>query len=141
MGGLPRPPLRAFGAAAGFLVGGFLSLTMGTAVAYEILRKREENKRVIYPKPFSSLIHSISVSFVFILFLFVPLNRFSLQGKFAPPCGACKGKGFHPCKLCRGSSTISWSPIYDPLAINPCLCPTCDGKKLVGLFFLFIRSC
>uniref|UniRef100_A0A1D1YJ37 Chaperone protein DnaJ n=1 Tax=Anthurium amnicola TaxID=1678845 RepID=A0A1D1YJ37_9ARAE len=45
-------------------------------------------------------------------------------------CGVCKGKGFYACKLCRGSSTIQWSPLYDPVAINPCLCPTCDGKKI-----------
>ncbi|XP_052199921.1 uncharacterized protein LOC127806580 [Diospyros lotus] len=50
--------------------------------------------------------------------------------KFALPCGACRGKGFYPCKLCQGKSTIEWSPLYDPLVINPCLCPTCDGNRV-----------
>ncbi|CAL5397112.1 unnamed protein product [Camellia sinensis] len=51
------------------------------------------------------------------------------QKKFALACGVCKGKGFYICKLCKGKSTIYWSPLYDPLVINPCLCPTCDGNR------------
>ncbi|TYI24952.1 hypothetical protein ES332_A05G020600v1 [Gossypium tomentosum] len=47
--------------------------------------------------------------------------------KFALPCGVCKGKGFYLCKLCNGNATIKWSPLYDPIHINPCVCPTCDG--------------
>jgi len=47
------------------------------------------------------------------------------------PCGACRGKGFYICKLCKGNASIHWSPLYDPVAINPCLCPTCDGNRLV----------
>ncbi|XP_059644404.1 uncharacterized protein LOC132286154 [Cornus florida] len=50
--------------------------------------------------------------------------------KFALPCGICKGKGFYMCKLCKGKSTIQWSPLYDPIVINPCLCPTCDGNRV-----------
>uniref|UniRef100_A0A803QD09 Reverse transcriptase domain-containing protein n=1 Tax=Cannabis sativa TaxID=3483 RepID=A0A803QD09_CANSA len=52
----------------------------------------------------------------------------------AEPCRVCRGKGFYICKLCKGNSTIEWSPLHDPVAINPCLCPTCDGnrKKKVG---------
>uniref|UniRef100_A0A5B6YR10 Uncharacterized protein n=1 Tax=Davidia involucrata TaxID=16924 RepID=A0A5B6YR10_DAVIN len=50
--------------------------------------------------------------------------------KYALPCGVCKGKGFYICKLCKGNSTIEWSPMYDPLVINPCLCPTCDGNRV-----------
>ncbi|KAA8545656.1 hypothetical protein F0562_020893 [Nyssa sinensis] len=50
--------------------------------------------------------------------------------KFALPCGVCKGKGFYICKLCKGNSTIEWSPMYDPLVINPCLCPTCEGNRV-----------
>ncbi|KAK2966277.1 hypothetical protein RJ640_018088 [Escallonia rubra] len=46
------------------------------------------------------------------------------------PCGVCKGIGFCPCKLCKRKSTIEWSPLYDPVVINPCLCPTCDGNRL-----------
>ncbi|CAA6671878.1 unnamed protein product [Spirodela intermedia] len=55
---------------------------------------------------------------------------FLLGRQSAPPCGVCKGKGFQACKLCRGSSTVEWSPLYDPIAISPCLCPTCDGRKI-----------
>ncbi|GAB2295579.1 hypothetical protein Dimus_029740 [Dionaea muscipula] len=47
--------------------------------------------------------------------------------KMAKSCEACRGKGFYICKLCKGSNKIEWSPLYDPIAINPCLCPTCDG--------------
>ncbi|XP_042490044.1 uncharacterized protein LOC122070005 [Macadamia integrifolia] len=50
--------------------------------------------------------------------------------KVALPCGVCKGIGFYTCKLCRGNSTIKWSPLYDPVVINPCLCPTCDGNRV-----------
>ncbi|THG00302.1 hypothetical protein TEA_014671 [Camellia sinensis var. sinensis] len=53
------------------------------------------------------------------------------QKKFALACGVCKGKGFYICKLCKGKSTIHWSPLYDPLVINPCLCPTCDGNRFM----------
>uniref|UniRef100_A0A2P2PT79 Uncharacterized protein n=1 Tax=Rhizophora mucronata TaxID=61149 RepID=A0A2P2PT79_RHIMU len=50
--------------------------------------------------------------------------------KNALPCGACRGKGYYICKLCKGNATIQWSPLYDPVAINPCLCPTCDGNRV-----------
>ncbi|KAK8491216.1 hypothetical protein V6N11_037979 [Hibiscus sabdariffa] len=49
--------------------------------------------------------------------------------KFALLCGICKGKGFYLCKLCNGNATIKWSPLYDPIHINPCVCPTCDGNS------------
>ncbi|CAK9133983.1 unnamed protein product [Ilex paraguariensis] len=45
-------------------------------------------------------------------------------------CDVCKGIGYYKCKLCNGNSTIQWSPLYDPVVINPCLCPTCDGNKV-----------
>jgi hypothetical protein len=61
-----------------------------------------------------------------------------VQRKVALPCGVCRGKGFYICKLCKGNATIEWSPLYDPVAINPCLCPTCDGNRLLSDFtFLF----
>jgi hypothetical protein len=45
------------------------------------------------------------------------------------------------CKLCNGNATISWSPMYDPIAINPCVCPTCEGNRfLLPLYFLFLLS-
>ncbi|KAH7546438.1 protein BUNDLE SHEATH DEFECTIVE 2, chloroplastic [Ziziphus jujuba] len=50
--------------------------------------------------------------------------------KVALPCRVCKGKGFYICRLCKGNATIQWSPLYDPVAINPCLCPTCDGNRV-----------
>ncbi|KAK8957162.1 hypothetical protein KSP39_PZI000470 [Platanthera zijinensis] len=50
--------------------------------------------------------------------------------KIAISCTKCKGKGFYSCKLCKGISTIKWSPLFDPIAINPCLCPTCDGHRV-----------
>ncbi|KAJ4824575.1 hypothetical protein Tsubulata_044949 [Turnera subulata] len=51
------------------------------------------------------------------------------QRKVALPCAACRGKGFYVCKLCKGNSTIPW-PLYDPVAVDRCLCPTCDGKRV-----------
>ncbi|CAA7042677.1 unnamed protein product [Microthlaspi erraticum] len=45
-------------------------------------------------------------------------------------CRWCRGKGFYICKLCKGDATIKWSPLYDPVCINPCLCPTCDGHRV-----------
>ncbi|XP_019093945.1 PREDICTED: uncharacterized protein LOC109129700 [Camelina sativa] len=45
-------------------------------------------------------------------------------------CRVCRGKGFYICKLCKGNATIRWSPLYDPVCINPCLCPTCDGQRI-----------
>ncbi|KAL3523340.1 hypothetical protein ACH5RR_016174 [Cinchona calisaya] len=53
-----------------------------------------------------------------------------VKRKYGRPCRACKGRGFYPCKLCKASGAIQWSPLYDPLVINPCLCPTCDGLKV-----------
>ncbi|KAG6554713.1 hypothetical protein Mapa_003732 [Marchantia paleacea] len=50
--------------------------------------------------------------------------------KTAPDCSICKGRGFTECRLCKGSSVISWSPLLDPAVIKPCLCPTCDGNKV-----------
>lgn len=50
--------------------------------------------------------------------------------KVSLPCGACRGKGFYICKLCNGNATIAWSPMFDPIAINPCVCPTCEGNRV-----------
>ncbi|XP_028753832.1 uncharacterized protein LOC114713368 isoform X1 [Neltuma alba] len=62
--------------------------------------------------------------------------------KVALPCMACRGKGFYICKLCKGNSTIEWSPLYDPIAINPCLCPTCEGNRVCQIgHVLFCRHC
>ncbi|CAO2833951.1 unnamed protein product [Amaranthus hypochondriacus] len=52
----------------------------------------------------------------------------SKRKSLVKPCKACKGKGFYICKLCNGNATIKWSPLYDPIHINPCKCPTCEGR-------------
>ncbi|XP_068655241.1 uncharacterized protein [Aristolochia californica] len=56
--------------------------------------------------------------------------RLSNPKKIAPPCKVCKGKGFYTCKLCKANSTIEWSPLHDPIFINPCVCPTCEGNRI-----------
>ncbi|CAA2939109.1 uncharacterized protein LOC111390697 [Olea europaea var. sylvestris] len=50
--------------------------------------------------------------------------------KYGRLCGACKGIGYYPCKLCKTNGIIEWSPLYDPVFINPCVCPTCDGFRV-----------
>ncbi|EPS60287.1 hypothetical protein M569_14519, partial [Genlisea aurea] len=45
-------------------------------------------------------------------------------------CNICKGIGYYACKLCNGNGTIKWSPLHDPVFINPCVCPTCSGFKV-----------
>jgi len=50
--------------------------------------------------------------------------------KTGAKCGCCKGRGFVECRLCKGDSTIEWSPLYDPVVTKPCVCPTCDGNKV-----------
>ncbi|KAI3714784.1 hypothetical protein L6452_21744 [Arctium lappa] len=54
----------------------------------------------------------------------------SMKKKNASSCDVCREKGFYICKLCNGNGTIEWSPLYDPVFINPCLCPTCDGHRI-----------
>ncbi|KAL8129579.1 hypothetical protein V2J09_018734 [Rumex salicifolius] len=64
--------------------------------------------------------------------------------KSSKPCQVCKGKGAYSCKLCKCNGTIEWSPMYDPIAINPCQCPTCEGRWFVlsyQYFVLFIQKC
>ncbi|XP_021593178.1 uncharacterized protein LOC110600618 [Manihot esculenta] len=57
--------------------------------------------------------------------------------KDAVPCGICKQKGFiYANGVKAGSANIKWSPLYDPIAFNPCLCPTCDGNKLAVFYSL-----
>ncbi|KAK4734527.1 hypothetical protein AABB24_026223 [Solanum stoloniferum] len=50
--------------------------------------------------------------------------------KFGKLCLSCRGKGFYKCKLCKANGTIKWSPLYDPVFVNPCVCPTCEGNKI-----------
>lgn len=64
-----------------------------------------------------------------------------MQKKASLPCTVCKGRGHYICKLCKGNSTIEWSPLYDPIVINPCVCPTCEGNRSVQFpFILFLSS-
>ncbi|KAK7347481.1 hypothetical protein VNO80_22011 [Phaseolus coccineus] len=63
----------------------------------------------------------------------IKLLRFASEKKrerVALPCMACRGKGFYMCKLCNGNAAIAWSPMFDPIAINPCVCPTCEGNRV-----------
>ncbi|CAA0806397.1 Unknown protein [Striga hermonthica] len=55
---------------------------------------------------------------------------FYKKKKHGKPCWACKAVGYYACKLCRGNGTLKWSPLFDPVYINPCVCPTCDGFKV-----------
>ncbi|KAJ8551177.1 hypothetical protein K7X08_000547 [Anisodus acutangulus] len=50
--------------------------------------------------------------------------------KFGKICSYCRGNGFYKCKVCKGNGTIRWSPLYDPVFVNPCVCPTCDGHRV-----------
>ncbi|CAJ2634832.1 protein BUNDLE SHEATH DEFECTIVE 2, chloroplastic [Trifolium pratense] len=89
------------------------------------------------PRPFQTWIKGFAVIFGGIVTLNVAstltLKAFQIASenkrkKTALPCMSCRGKGFYTCKLCNGKATISWSPMYDPIAINPCVCPTCEGN-------------
>ncbi|KAL3824533.1 hypothetical protein ACJIZ3_020562 [Penstemon smallii] len=57
-------------------------------------------------------------------------NTLNKKKSIGKSCGRCKGIGYYTCKLCKGNGTIMWSPLYDPVFINPCVCPTCDGFKV-----------
>ncbi|GMN66239.1 hypothetical protein TIFTF001_038077 [Ficus carica] len=92
------------------------------------------------PKPVRALLTGASVILggVFTLNLIssatIGALRLATESKrrsVAVPCRVCRGKGFYICKLCKGNATIQWSPLFDPVAINPCLCPTCDGNRSV----------
>ncbi|KAL5183583.1 hypothetical protein HKD37_17G047445 [Glycine soja] len=60
--------------------------------------------------------------------------------KVALPCWVCRGKGFYICKLCNGNATISWSPMFDPIAVNPCVCPTCEEDNCTLLTTCMVGS-
>lgn len=119
MAGGISPLLKFLGATASVLVGGFLA----TAVIAGVVQTTAEKRMVIHPTNLT--IHNYCRHN---LFPFV-------QKKISPPCRICEGKGFYPCKLCKGNTTIEWSPLHDPIAINPCICPTCDGNRLSYMLF------
>lgn len=122
--------LRTMATGAAAILGGLFILNLASSATIATLRLATEAKRVTVQNPTTS-------SSIEILFLFANEADYSSwdlwQRKVALPCGVCKGKGFYMCRLCKGNSTIEWSPLYDPVAINPCLCPTCDGNRLVEL--------
>ncbi|BAT76389.1 uncharacterized protein HKW66_Vig0027280 [Vigna angularis] len=91
------------------------------------------------PRPLVPLIRTAAVIFGGVVTLnltstvTIKLLRFASEKKrekVALPCRACRGKGFYICKLCNGNATIAWSPMFDPIAINPCVCPTCEGNRV-----------
>lgn len=120
------------GASAAIIFGGFVTLNVASTITLGALRAASEAKRV-------KARSTSSLQSYFLPFFFCMLDFYFyfvyLQKKFAMPCGVCKGKGFYICKLCKGNATIEWSPLYDPVFINPCLCPTCEGNRLVTVHF------
>ncbi|XVE98287.1 hypothetical protein REPUB_Repub03eG0092400 [Reevesia pubescens] len=91
------------------------------------------------PKPFRALTKGAAI--IFGGFLTLNLTTIVAVGalrslaekkrkRLALACGVCNRKGFYICKLCNGNATIKWSPLYDPIHINPCVCPTCDGNRV-----------
>ncbi|CAD6237874.1 unnamed protein product [Miscanthus lutarioriparius] len=97
-----RRQLQSVGRLAAYFGGGFLLFSAASSVAVRSLRALSDANQC-------------------------PALR---QRKYAMPCGACEGKGTHACRLSRGSATVEWSPMHDPVFVNPCLCPTCDGTRL-----------
>ncbi|KAM0020669.1 putative Heat shock protein DnaJ, cysteine-rich domain superfamily [Helianthus debilis subsp. tardiflorus] len=114
------PLLRTLAKGAAVTLGGVLSITAisSTTVALFTLHKKDQ---IVSPPPSSS---SSSPS------LSSSSSSSSMNKKNTRSCDVCKAKGFYMCKLCKGNATIEWSPLYDPVFINPCLCPTCDGHRI-----------
>ncbi|CAN6681155.1 unnamed protein product [Malus baccata var. baccata] len=108
--------LRTLGTAAAVLLGGFFTLNLASTATIGALRFAAESKRVKRPKTQ--------------LLTFKSLLRFWGRERLRCLVWSAGGKGFYICKLCKGNATIEWSPLYDPIAINPCLCPTCDGNRV-----------
>lgn len=117
------------GTGAAIILGGLLTLNLASSATMRALRFTNEAKRV---KLKSETLSSLApILFCFLSWESDFLVAVLVQRKVASPCEHCKGKGFYICKLCKANATIDWSPLYDPVAINPCLCPTCDGNRLL----------
>ncbi|KAC9222873.1 hypothetical protein E3N88_46164 [Mikania micrantha] len=99
------PLLRTLAKGASVTLGGIFSITMISSTTVALFTLHRKNQ-----------IGSQSSS--------------SMSKKNASSCDVCRSKGFYICKLCKGNATIEWSPLYDPVFINPCLCPTCDGHRI-----------
>ncbi|KAJ9538831.1 hypothetical protein OSB04_031564 [Centaurea solstitialis] len=105
-GGINFSPLvRTLAKGAAVTLGGIFSITIISSTAISLLHKRGE----------------IGSS-----------SSMKKKNGSSSSCDVCREKGFYICKLCNGNGTIEWSPLYDPLFINPCLCPTCDGHRSVA---------
>ncbi|XP_024980528.1 uncharacterized protein LOC112517359 [Cynara cardunculus var. scolymus] len=98
------PLLRTLAKGAAVTLGGIFSITMISSTAITLFTQHKKDK--------------------------IGSSSSSMKKKNARSCDVCREKGFYICKLCNGNGTIEWSPLYDPLFINPCLCPTCDGHRI-----------
>ncbi|KAI3711678.1 hypothetical protein L1987_70218 [Smallanthus sonchifolius] len=103
------PLLRTLAKGAAVTLGGIFSITMISSTTVQLFTLHKKNQ-----------IGSSSSS----------SSSSSMNKKNAISCDVCRAKGFYMCKLCMGNATIEWSPLYDPVFINPCLCPTCDGHRI-----------
>ncbi|KAD2393894.1 hypothetical protein E3N88_40871 [Mikania micrantha] len=102
------PLLRTLAKGASVTLGGIFSITMISSTTVALFTPHRKNQ-----------IGSQSSS-----------SPSSMSKKNASSCDVCRSKGFYMCKLCQGNAAIEWSPLYDPVFINPCLCPTCDGHRI-----------
>jgi len=127
-------PLRVVATAGAAVAAGMFTLSMASSVSLNVLSTVVERQRVLVP----TRIHRFIGHFIIVVLRYwyclnihylVCLGDLSLQKKTAPQCACCKGRGFTECRLCKGESTIDWSPLYDPVISRPCVCPTCDGNK------------
>ncbi|KAL7600083.1 hypothetical protein Lser_V15G24033 [Lactuca serriola] len=100
------PLLRTLAKGAAVTLGGIFTITMISTTAITLLTQHKQNQ-------FGS-----------------PSSSSSMKKKNTISCDVCRGKGFYMCKLCKGNATIEWSPLYDPVFINPCICPTCDAHRI-----------
>ncbi|KAI3814601.1 hypothetical protein L1987_14241 [Smallanthus sonchifolius] len=100
------PLLRTLAKGVAITLGGIFSITMISSTTVQLFTLHKKNQ-----------IGSSSSSS-------------SMNKKNAISCDVCRAKGFYMCKLCKGNATIEWSPLYDPVFINPCLCPTCEGHRI-----------
>ncbi|KAK9060730.1 hypothetical protein SSX86_021436 [Deinandra increscens subsp. villosa] len=98
------PLLRKLAKGAALTLGGIFSVTMISSATVTLFTFHKKNQ--------------------------IGSSSISISNKNASSCDVCSAKGFYMCKLCKGNATIEWSPLYDPVFINPCLCPTCDGHRI-----------
>ncbi|KAJ9538961.1 hypothetical protein OSB04_031694 [Centaurea solstitialis] len=123
-GGINFSPLvRTLAKGAAVTLGGIFSITIISSTAISLLHKRILQFRGNYLR---------KERFNLKIWVQGEIGSSSSMKKKngSSSCDVCREKGFYICKLCNGNGTIEWSPLYDPLFINPCLCPTCDGHRI-----------